>query len=100
MLDPLQDEVARGFFEPHNAAPISYIQGSTTLTSYSASQSHFNYWIRVWEGIDSQIAALLVWNRDYQILYPSAGPAGGILPVLLMFDPLLLIPILKKKGKT
>ncbi len=97
MINPLSDEVARGFLEPHNIAPISYIQGSNPSASYFASQSSFNYWIGVWERIDSQVAALLVWNRDYQILYPRAGPVGGILPVLLMFAPLLLIPILKKK---
>ncbi len=97
MLNPLQDEVSRAFFEPHNTAPISYIQGSTPSASYFASQNSFNYWIRVWEQIDSQVAALLVWNRDYQILYPSAAPTGGILPALLMFAPLLLIPVLKKK---
>ena len=101
MLNPLDDEVARGFFEPHNIAPISYIRGSTIPASYSASQSTSNYWIRVWEEIDSQVAALLVWNRDYQVLHggevspPIEG--RGILPALLMFAPLLLIPILKKK---
>lgn len=97
MLDPLQDEVSRGFLEPHNIAPISYLQGSTTSASYYNSQNRFNYWIGVWEGIDSQVAAYLMWNRDYQILHPSATPRGGILPALLMFAPLLLIPVLKKK---
>ncbi len=100
MTDPLQDEVARGFFEPHNAAPISYINGSTIVGSYYHSQNAFNSWIRVWEEIDPQVAALLVWNRDYQILHSSEGvEAGGagILPLLLAFAPLLLIPVLKKK---
>jgi len=99
MLNPLDDEVARGFFESHNIAPISYLRGSTTPASYSSSQSSSNYWIKVWEEIDSQVAALLVWNRDYQVLYFEGEPgalAPGILPVLMMFAPLALIPILKK----
>ena len=100
MSNPLADELARGFFESHNIAPISYIQGSTIPASYSASQSKSNYWINVWEQIDSQVAALLVWNRDYQILHYAeepGAPIGGILPALLMFAPLLLIPTLQKK---
>jgi len=103
MLNPLDDEVSRAFFEPHNVAPISYIQGSTISASYSASQSSSNYWINVWEQIDSQVAALLVWNRDYQVLHfegePEIPTPGGIFPMALMFAPLLLIPILKKKKK-
>ena len=98
MLNPLVDETARGFFESHNAAPISYIRGSTIPDSYSSSQSTSNYWINVWEQIDSQIAALLVWNRDYQVLnMGELPPAPSILPALLMFAPLLLIPLMKKK---
>jgi len=97
MSNPLQDEVARGFFESHNVAPISYIQGSTIPASYSASQSRFNYWIRVWEGIDTLVAADLMWNRDYQVLHSAEVAGVGILPLLLMATPLLLIPILKKK---
>ena len=100
MINPLADEISRGFFESHNTAPISYIRGSTIPASYSASQSKFDYWIRVWEEIDSQVAALLVWNKDYQILHfegevPSVPT--GIAPALLMFAPLLLIPMLGKK---
>ena len=100
MVNPLGDEISRGFFESHNIAPISYIRGSTIPASYSASQSTFDYWIRVWEEIDSQVAALLVWNKDYQILYfageiPTAPT--GIAPALLMFAPLLLIPMFGKK---
>ena len=98
MSNPLDDELARGFFESHNKAPISYIQGSTIPASYSASQSTSNYWINVWEQMDSQVAALLVWNRDYQILhFEGELEAPSILPALLMFAPLLLIPVLKKK---
>ncbi len=97
MLDPLQDEVARGFFESHNAAPISYINGSTILDSYYISQSTFNYWIGVWESIDTLVAADLMWNRDYQILHPGPGPApAGIVPLLLLGGALLLIPAMKK----
>ena len=100
MPNPLDDELSRGFFESHNAAPISYIQGSTIPASYSASQSTSDYWIRVWEQIDSQVAALLVWNSDYQILHIEGEiptPPTGIAPALLMFVPLLLIPFIKKK---
>lgn len=102
MLNPLDDEVAKAFFEPHNAAPISYIRGSTIPDSYFASQNNFDYWISVWEEIDSQVAALIVWNRDYQILYSSEEPTPPIeptkiLPALLMFAPLLLIPVFGKK---
>ena len=98
MVNPLDDEASRGFFESHNIAPISYINGSTITASYSASQSKFNYWINVWEQINSQVAALLVWNRDYQILHTGElPPTQSILPALLMFAPLLLIPLMKKK---
>ncbi len=99
MVNPLADEASRGFFESHNIAPISYLRGSTVSDSYSASQSKHDYWINVWEQIDSQVAALLMWNRDYQVLYGEGapGPRGGIGPVLLMLAPLLLIPMLKKK---
>ena len=98
MLEPLQDEVARAFFESHNVAPISYINGSTTINSYYASQKRFNYWINVWENVDSGVASLLMWNRDHQILHPfgPAPPTGKLLPVLAMFAPLLLIPLSKK----
>jgi len=101
MVNPLADEVSRGFFESHNIAPISYLQGSTVSDSYYASQNKSNYWINVWEQIDSQVAALLVWNRDYQVLHGEGAPVpgAGIGPALLMFAPLLLIPILKKKKK-
>ena len=102
MSNPLNDELSRGFFESHNIAPISYIQGSTISDSYSASQNTSNYWINVWENYgDTQVASLLVWNRDYQILHyggepgEPGAPTGGILPGLLMFVPLLLVP--KKK---
>ena len=100
MSDPLLDEVSRGFFESHNAAPISYINGSTVVDSYYYSQNTFNSWISVWENIDTLMAANLVWNRDYQILHSAegvGGGGGGILPVLLAFAPLLLIPVLGKK---
>lgn len=100
MNDPLADEVSRGFFESHNVAPISYIKGVTIPVSYSTSQKKFDYWISVWEGIDSQVAALLVWNRDYQILHAGElPPRPGILPFLLMFAPLLLIPVLRKEKR-
>ena len=103
MPNPLADELARGFFESHNIAPISYLQGSTIPASYSNSQSTSDYWINVWEQIDTQVAALLVWNKDYQILHYAGEPdepvtpTAKILPALLMFAPLLLIPVLKKK---
>lgn len=98
MINPLDDETSRGFFESHNVAPISYLGGSTIPASYSSSQSKFNYWINVWEQIDSQVASLLVWNRDYQVLHTGELPtAPSILPALLMFAPLLLIPFVKKK---
>lgn len=104
MLNPLNDETARGFLESHNIAPISFIQGSTTGASYSASQNRFNYWIRVWEQVDSGVTAHLVWNRDHQVLkgVGVAPPGPGIGPALLMFAPLLFIPISKhlKKLKT
>ena len=97
----LTDEVARCFFESHNAAPISYINGSTINNSYYASQKEFNDWIKVWEDIDPFVVAELVWDRDHQILYSIEGsviPTGGkLLPVLLMAAPLLLIPAMKKK---
>ena len=101
MSNPLQDEVARGFFESHNAAPISFINGDTTVDSYHVSQRMFNDWIETWEEIDSQVAALLVWDRDYQVLHGAGAPGqgGGILPALLMLAPLLLIPVLGKKKK-
>ena len=101
MVNPLEDESARGFFESHDIAPISYLQGSTVGASYSASQNKSDYWINVWEQIDSQVAALLMWNRDYQVLYGEGAPVpgAGIGPALLMFAPLLLIPILSKKKK-
>jgi len=100
MVNPLADEVAKGFFESHNAAPISYINGSTIPNSYSSSQSTSNYWINVWEQIDSQVASLLVWNRDYQVLHTGELlPTPSILPALLMFTPLLLVPVLKGKFK-
>jgi len=99
MSNPLADEAARGFFESHNYAPISYLKGSTISTSYSSSQNRFNYWIEVWNAIDSQVAGLLVWDRDHQVLKPTPTPTpapGGLLPVLLMFAPLLLIVPWKK----
>jgi len=101
MVNPLQDLTSQGFFESHNIAPISYLQGSTVSDSYYASQNKFNYWINVWEQIDSQVAALLVWNRDYQILYGEGAPVpgAGIGPALLMLAPLLFIPMLSKKKK-
>ena len=98
MSNPLADEVSRGFFEAHNIAPISFIQGRTTADSYYDSQDVFDYWINVWNEIDSQVAGFLVWDKDHQVIKPSVGPApGGLLPVMLMFAPLLLIPILKSK---
>ena len=101
MVNPLLDESARGFFESHNIAPISYLQGSTVSASYNASQSKSNYWISVWEEIDTQVAALLMWNRDYQVLYGEGSPipGAGIGPALIMLAPLLLIPMLSKKKK-
>ena len=96
MLDPLNDETARGFFEAHNASIISYINGVDLSTSYYSSQNTFNYWINVWEAIDTQVAGFLMWDRDHQVMKPAVGP-GRLLPALLMFAPLLLIPILKSK---
>ena len=100
MENPLEDETARGFFESHNASIISYINGSTTEESYYASQAAFDYWIEVWENIDSDITANLVWDKYHQVLIPEVGPLGpapgGIAPLLLMAAPLLLIPLLKK----
>ena len=96
----LNDEVARCFFESHNAAPISYINGSTINNSYYASQKEFNDWIKVWEDIDPFVVAELMWDRDHQILYSIEGsiiPTGGLFPTLLMFAPLLLIPVMKKR---
>jgi len=96
MLDPLQDEAARGFFESHNAAPITFIQGGSIDDAYFTSQDTFNYWIDYWEARDSQVAGFLVWDRDHQILHPApVGP--GIFPALLMFAPLLIIPLIRKK---
>lgn len=95
----LTDEVARGFFESHNAAPISYINGSTINNSYYASQKEFNDWIKVWEDIDPFIVAELVWDRDHQVLYSEEGPIippTGLFPALAMFAPLLLIPAIGK----
>jgi len=99
MVDPLQDQTSKGFLESHNIAPISYLRNSTILNSYYISQNKSDYWIKVWEQIDSQVASFLVWNRDHQILYFGEGPVTGrgILPALLMFAPLLLIPSLSKK---
>ena len=100
MINCLNDEASRGFFESHNVAPISYINGSTINNSYYVSQREFNYWIKVWEEIDSQVAGFLVWDRDHQVLYSAEGPitppAGGLLPVLAMFAPLILIPAIGK----
>ncbi len=100
MSNPLVDEASRGFFESHNSASISFIEGATTLESYYVSQGIFNEWIQVWEEIDSQVAGFLVWDRDHQILYGEdvIGPTtSGIFPLLLAFLPLLLIPVFGKK---
>lgn len=99
MINPLDDEVAKAFFKSHNSAPISFLQGSTISASYSSSQNTFNYWINIWEQIDSQVAAALMWNRDCQILHGGevSPPVGGKISPLLMFLPLLLIPMLSKK---
>ena len=101
MSNPLVDETSRGFFESHNSASISFIEGATTLESYYVSQGVFNEWIEVWEEIDSQVAGFLVWDRDHQILYGEEvrGPVGksSIGALLLAFLPLLLIPIFGKK---
>jgi len=108
MLNPLQDEVARGFLESHNVAPISYINGSTIENSYYNSQDRFTYWLNVWESIDSGVASLLMWNRDHQILHLfredpiiSTTPTppsekAGIAPLALAFAPLLILPLMKK----
>ncbi len=99
MNDPLADEASRGFFESHNSAPISYLKGATIPNSYWESQNTFNYWIEVWEEIDSQVASLLVWDRDHQVMKPDIGPRptpAKLGPLLLMFTPLLIIPILKR----
>ena len=99
MIDSLSDEAVRGFFESHNIAPISYIQGASLADSYYSSQDVFNYWIEVWNAIDSQVAGLLVWDRDHQIMKPTIPSrleaAPKLFPLVVAFAPLLLIPITK-----
>ncbi len=97
MNDPLADEASKGFFESHNDAPISYINKRDLSASYYDSQNTFTYWIKVWDAIDSQVAGFLLWDRDHQVIKPTVGPVSrGLLPALLMFAPLLIIPALKK----
>ena len=114
MLDPSNDERSRGFFESHNSAPITYLQGGEIINSYWVSQSTFNYWIGVWEEIDSQLTALLLWNKEHQVMKPTKGEQpdpmpphwdgtlinGGLITPgvnpLLFFVPLLIIPLIKK----
>ena len=95
----LTDEVARGFFESHNAAPISYINGVSLTDSYWTSQDTFDYWIEVWENIDASIVAELMWDRDHQVMKPFIGErsiTSKISPLVIAFAPLLMIPLLKK----
>jgi len=101
----LSDEVARGYFESHNAAPISYIGGAEPIDSYYASQDTFNYWIEIWGAIDSFVTAELVWDRDHQVMKPFTDlppiPArAGIFPLLISLAPLALIPLMKNLNKT
>jgi len=98
MENPLNDQVAQGFFESHNASPISYINGADLGNSFWNSQDAFNYWIKVWENIDSHIAATLMWDRDCQVIKPfPVERRVGLFPVLLAFAP-LMITLLKKRG--
>lgn len=101
MTNCLEDETARGFFESHNSAPISFIQGLTTLESYYASQEMFSEWIQVWEEIDSQVAGFLVWDRDHQVLHGEDMPRPvvtlGLGFLLLAFLPFIIPPIFGKK---
>ena len=101
----LTDELARGFFEAHNAAPIAYINGAIPVDSFYASQNSFNHWIQTWEAIDSNVAAFLVWNRDHQVLKTIEGvfepiTAPKLLPIVLALAPLALIPLWKHLKKT
>jgi len=98
MNNPLSDEATRGFFESHNIAPISYINKRDLPASYYDSQNTFNYWINVWNAIDSQVAGFLMWDRDHQVMKPIVTrPARlKLFPLALMFVPLLMIPALKK----
>ena len=103
MLNPLLDEAARGFFESHNSAPISYFQTGDLNNSYPTSQDTFNYWIEVWDAIDTQVSALLMVDRDRQVMKlsgvtppPIPIQTQGLGPLLLAFAPLALIPMMKK----
>jgi len=99
--NPMEDQAARGFFESHNYAPISYLRGATISASYYTSQNRFNYWIEVWNAIDSQVAGLLVWDRDHQVMKPKPiALATGIAPLIMAFVPLFLIPLTKHLKKT
>jgi len=100
MTNPTQDEAARGFFESHNAAPISYIQKKNLARSFTDSQNSFNYWIDVWKSIDANVVSLLVWDRDHQVIIPTPSPSGGGFPLLLMFAGLMFfIPVITKNLK-
>lgn len=102
MLNPLEDEVARGFFESHNASIISYINGASLINSYWISQDIFNYWIKIWNEIDSQVAGFLMWDRDHQIMKPLISvmrPKLGLAPLMTAFIPLLIIPFAKHLKK-
>jgi len=101
MDNPLADEVAKGFFESHNTAPISYIQGKELADTYYDSQARFNYWINVWNSIDSQVAGFLLWDRDHQVMKPTVTiPIGlKLFPLIFAFVPLLIIPLSKHLKK-
>lgn len=102
MDNPLEDETSRGFFESHNIAPITYIQGANLPDSYWNSQDKFNYWIEVWNEIDSQVAGFLMWDRDHQVMKPYIEKKFAVKkssPLLLAFAPLFMIPITKHLKK-
>lgn len=94
--NPLLDESARGFFESHNAAPISYIRGNALGNSYYASQDTFDYWIKVWEAIDSEVASILLYDKDHQVMIPLIPPkieTKSNLPIIACFIPLAILTL-------
>ncbi len=103
MVNPLADEAAQGSFESHNAAVISYFQDQNLKNAYFNSQKTHNYWIEVWNAIDSQVAAYITWNRDHQIMRTGEGvitsSGGGLLPLVALAAIPFIIKKLKKKKK-
>lgn len=96
----LNDEVARGFFESHNAAPISYIQTKNLSQSFAKSQATFDFWIKVWENInDPSLAPFVVTelmnDRSYQVIIPTPPPTSAF-PIWI-FALLIAIPFLGGK---